>query len=87
MIYNNDNVNEIRLLQEGAGIMHRIIINTVGDYNSIISLYDGIDENGTLVAKIVLPLTATSLEYELDFEIGLVVETTGNPGNFTVTFE
>jgi len=68
-------------LKYGAGNLHRIVI---ADSSGNATIYDGIDATGTLIAEI--DLQSRTLEFGIDFNIGLYVVTTAGT-NITVIYE
>lgn len=72
-------VDDTVLVKSGAGALHTIVVNgltTAGD----ITVYDGIDATGDVIAVLHLnPTTSVSVQpitfvYDLEIEIGIYIE-------------
>lgn len=76
------------VLKIGPGTLQRVIINKKGLASATLTLYDGIDATGTIIAIIDTNDTAGGyLEYNGDFNIGLTFTSTSNPGDITILFD
>jgi hypothetical protein len=70
-------------LKNQAGVLHKIVLNA--PTGTLITLYDGVDNTGVVIASIDTPAQANpvTLTYDLNFNVGLTVVTTGT---WDVTF-
>lgn len=66
----------------GPGVLHTVSVNEVG--TSIVTLYDGVDGSGTVVAKID-PSTRNTYLYDIAFTVGLSVVVGAGPGTLDAT--
>ena len=65
------------LVKTGAGLLHSVSVNSKGTVASTVSLYDGIDAGGTLLAVIDSLNLSGSFLFDVAFIVGLCVVTTG----------
>lgn len=78
--------NTTTVCKIGAGTLHRIIINAAGAGNSV-TIYNNTAASGTVIG-IVSPASAQPLDYDVDFDIGLTVVTSGGAASdLTVVFD
>jgi len=86
-------VDDTVLVKTGAGALHTIVVNgltTAGD----ITVYDGIDATGTIIAVLHLdPTTSVSVQpitfvYDLKIETGIYIDyDQAVAANLTVTYK
>lgn len=74
------------VLKYGPGTLHRMTLNNPG--GTLITLYDNTAGSGTVIAVINTPSTANpvTLTYEIEFNIGLTVVSTGT-WDFTIIYQ
>lgn len=79
--YNNITTATTTVVKSGAGVLHKLIINTA-IASATITLYDNTAASGTKIGTITLPAVITGLSlidliYDLSFATGLTVVTSG----------
>lgn len=75
------------LLKTGQGLLHTVTINTKGAAANTLSIYDGVDNTGTLLATIDTTVAFGSLIYDIGFLVGLyIVSATGTQADITVSW-
>lgn len=85
LFYHNANVNETKNVKSGAGKFKKLIINnpSIGT----VTLYDSLTGTGAVIAVIALAGTIPfSIDYNLNFSIGLTYVSASSPGDFTITY-
>lgn len=79
--------NASTLVKTGKGVLHSVVINTKGATANTLTLYDGIDNTGTVVAIIDTTLAQVVLTYDIAFATGLYATlATGTAANVTITY-
>lgn len=80
--------NTTTTVKSGAGILHKIVINTKGASANIATVYDNTAGSGTVIAIIdTVNLNPQSLIYDLAFATGLTIVTaTGTAADITVVY-
>ncbi len=85
--YTNLAANATTLIRTGRGILHNVNINTKGAASNVITVYDGIDANGTKIATIDSTVTYGPLNFDVTFSTGLtIVIATGTAADITVAW-
>lgn len=85
LFYHNDSVNETRNIKSGAGKLKKLIVNNSAI--GTITLYDSLTGTGTIIAVIAIAGTIPfSIDYDLNFSIGLTYVSVSSPGDFTITY-
>lgn len=83
--YHNIATNTGTLLKTGAGTLGSVTINTKGTVASVINVYDGTTNGGTLIATIDSLNLQGQFGYDVSFSTGLFVQSTGTVApNYTV---
>ena len=80
--------NAATQVKTGTGKLHSVVINTAGASSNVITLYDGTDTNGTVIAVIDGTAAAGNiLLYDVQFITGLhVVIGTGTAAKITISY-
>lgn len=68
-----------------AGILHAFCINKASGAGSTLSLYDGLNTSGTLLATLDLTAVPGCLNYDVQYQVGLTANATFNTAG-SVTF-
>ena len=75
----------VKLAKQGLGVLGSIVVNTLGTGTSTISVYDGLDTTGKLMAIINSASLSGSFKYDSVFRIGCYVAAIGTATpDFTV---
>lgn len=88
VVYDFVHLTSTELIKSGAGILNKITINGVS-VAGILTIYDGIDATGTIMAIVTLAVNPTpfTLNYEIEFATGLYITFTGGlTGDITVSY-
>jgi microcompartment protein CcmK/EutM len=74
--------------KSGAGILHKIVVNTKGASANTATVYDNTAGSGTVIAVIdTVNINSQALEYDLAFATGLTIVTaTGTPADLTIVY-
>ncbi len=92
--YRYDNITGSTLVHTGPGLLHSVTCNSPLTTSGTVSVYDGIDNTGTLIAAFALTQTPgvafvpTTLVYDCEVSTGIYVDYPAQGpagGNFTVT--
>lgn len=76
------------LVKSGKGKLHAIVINSKGTVASTITIYDALTATGTPYAVIDSLNLSGSFIYDIDFDTGLCIVTTGTVApNLTVVYQ
>lgn len=79
--------NASTLVKTGAGTLHTININKLGATANTMTVYDGIDNTGAVLAVIDTTANAISRYYDVSFATGLyVVIATGTAPDSTISY-
>lgn len=77
------------LVKSGKGILSRIIVNKAAA-DGVISVHDGLDAAGPVIALITMPATllqsSFSIDYGVEFSTGLTIVTSTAAQDITVAF-
>lgn len=75
------------LVRTGGGILHTITFNKPTATETV-TIYDGLDANGTKIGTITVPASPVpvSLIYDANFTVGLTLVTATATSDITVTF-
>lgn len=86
--YVNITTAAVTTVKSSAGALHRFIINTAGANPCKAVLYDSTTNSGTVIGTVDCSSASNGADYEITFQNGLTVDTTGNtnPANLTVTY-
>lgn len=87
--YSNIKTATTTAVKAGAGILHKIVVNTPVA-NGVVTVYDSLAGSGNTIATITMPATLLSqgpqtATYDLRFATGLTIVTTGTP-DITVVY-
>lgn len=76
------------VLKTGSGTLARVVVATCGETGSTLTLRDGVDSSGSIISIINLSSALVSLEYDLDFAVGLTVVTSAGSdvGDVTILY-
>ena len=84
--YNNFVSTGTVLVKSGAGFLHTLTVNTRSTTGTAV-LYDSLTPSGTKIATIDTALSTTAFLYDVNFNTGLSLQTTGAaPADITVSF-
>ena len=84
--YSNLVNNVTTTIKSGAGILHTVVVNTLGTTPTI-QIYDNTAASGTKIGLITPTVTGT-YDYDVSFNTGLTVVTTGTgTADITVTWQ
>lgn len=79
--------NATTTLRTGAGVLHKVTINTAGASSNTITLYDNTAASGTVLATIDGTAGPLTLDYNIRFSTGLTaILATGTAAKITVTY-
>ena len=77
--YSNLINNATSIIKSGAGILHTVVVNTLGTTPTI-QLFDNTAASGTKIGLITPTVTGT-YDYDVSFNTGLTIVTTGTAGS------
>lgn len=81
-------INQPKVVKSGAGILRKVIINTVGTGSPTLILYDGTTaSSATVIANLSLLSTVGSVDYELNFTNGLTMVVNSTTADFTLVYD
>jgi hypothetical protein len=80
-------LNQPKLVKSGAGILRRIVVNTVGTGSPILTVYDGTTASSSAVVASLSLLSIGSVEYNLNFAAGLTISVNSSTSDFTLVYE
>lgn len=84
--YSNIINNSTTTIKSGAGILHTVVVNTLGTTPTI-QLYDNTAASGTKIGLITPTVTGT-YDYDISFNTGLTIVTTGTAGSdITIVYQ
>jgi len=83
--YLNITTSTTTAVKSGSGVLHSISINTLGSVASLVTVYDNTSGSGTKIATINSLTLSGSFIYDITFNTGLTIVTTGAP-NITVSY-
>ena len=84
--YSNLVANVSSTIKSGAGILHTVVVNTLGTTPTI-QIYDNTAASGTKIGLITPTVTGT-YDYDVSFNTGLTVVTTGTgTADITITWQ
>lgn len=79
--------NATTTVKSGAGILHRICINTKGATANVATIFDNTAGSGTVIGVLDTTSGVACLVYDVAFATGLTIVTaTGTAGDLTVTY-
>lgn len=84
-LFSNIKTNTTTVVKSGAGILHSIVVNTLGLVASSVIIYDNTAGSGTTIGTINTLTLSGSFIYDLAFATGLTIVTTGGV-DITVTY-
>ncbi len=85
--YKNITGQATALIKTGNGILHSIVFNNPVA-TSVITVYDGLDANGTKIGTITIPASPmpVTLLYDVSFGVGLTIVTATASSDITVSY-
>src|SRR3990167_8761714 len=72
------------LIKTGEGTLIRLIIGKKGSGASLLTLYDNISASGTIIAVVDLVNILSSVEFGIQFTIGLSINMSSTVGDLTI---
>ena len=66
--------------------MVRVIVGKKGIGSSLLTLYDNTSASGSIIAVIDLVNVLSSVEFGVEFKIGLTIQITATVGDLTILF-
>ncbi|MHB2015308.1 MAG: hypothetical protein ACYCW6_00010 [Candidatus Xenobia bacterium] len=74
-----------KVLKTARCRLERVVINTKGASANVLTLYDGVDATGTVIAVIDTTAAVGALLYGINTDVGLyAVLATGTPADLTI---
>jgi len=74
-------------LKIGGGTLHSIVINTVGSASNLLTIYDGTDTSGMVIAAIDTTAARGQFVYDVAFQTGLyAVLAAGTAADLTIAW-
>lgn len=80
-------VNQPKTIKSGAGVLRRIIVNTIGTGSPTLTIYDNTTNSGQTIAVVSLLNAVGSLEYNLNFTTGLTIVSNSATPDFTLVYD
>jgi hypothetical protein len=81
-------LNQPKLIKSGAGILRKIIVNTIGTGSPVLTLYDNTTNNtATVIANLSLSSAVGAVDYNLNFATGLTISVNSSTADFTLVYE
>ena len=80
-------VNSPTSIKTGAGILRKVVINTVGTGSASVTLYDNTTNSGTIIAVLSLLTAIGYVDYNLNFSTGLTMVVNSTIPDFTVVYD
>jgi len=75
------------VVKSGAGVLHAVIVNSLGTIASTLTVYDNTAGSGTVIAIINSLTLYGTFQYDINFATGCTVVSTGTVApNFTVSY-
>lgn len=79
--------NASTIVKTGSSVLHTVTINKKGATGNTLTLYDGVDNTGVLLATIDTTANVGYLEYDIACKVGIfAVVATGTAADLTLSF-
>jgi hypothetical protein len=87
-IFRHTNVAETVTLKNSPGNLHKLIVNFAGVAGASVTVYDNTAASGVIIASVDFTgVTPATLEYDIDFDIGLTFVAVGTGFSATLVFD
>lgn len=84
-VYKGTHFTGNTLVLMGSGVLHTLNVNTKGAAASVVTIYDGVDNTGAVLAIIDSLNQVGCYTYDMTVVTGIYITATGTP-DLTVTF-
>ena len=87
-LYKHITTSTTTLVKTGVGVLKAVCINTKGASSNTATVYDGVDNTGSVIAVLDTTVTFGCQNYNVGVTTGITVVTaTGTAGDLTVSFQ